>query len=87
VVLNLRSRPKSGSRAVSRRVTRGFYGELDSYEKDKNLISKFKRIITSFHLEANDLFNQQVYELFKYRFVLCMFCVFNIVPKNIEFDK
>jgi hypothetical protein len=41
VVPNVRSRPKSGSRGVSRRVARGFYGELDNYEK--KLISQFKQ--------------------------------------------
>jgi hypothetical protein len=42
---------------------------------------------TSFYLEANDLSNQHMYELFKYIFVSRMFCVFNIVTKNIGFDK
>jgi hypothetical protein len=39
---------------------------------------------TSFYLEANDLSNQHMYELFKQRFVSFMFCVFNIVPKILD---
>jgi hypothetical protein len=37
--------------------------------------------VTSFSSEANDLSNQHMCDLFKQRFVSCMFYVFNCVPK------
>jgi hypothetical protein len=41
----------------------------------------YTQYFTSFYLEANDVPNQHMCELFKYRLASCMFCVFNIVPK------
>jgi hypothetical protein len=44
----------------------------------------YVQYFTSFYLEANDLSNRHMYELLKYIFVSCMFCVFNIVTKILD---
>jgi hypothetical protein len=41
----------------------------------ENVIIESVQYFTSFYVEANDLSNQHMYDLFKLRFVSCMFCV------------
>jgi hypothetical protein len=43
VVPNLRSRPKSGSQCVWRRVERVCYGERDNYKKKSKSVTEFKQ--------------------------------------------